>query len=324
MLRRSLARHIVPPPFLYGTRNPLVTGLIRFNEEISSESKKLLAKSALQNPFIDTCLSVECIEVISDETVMRAEDKNHIEAGAGVLLKTVVKIPNPSGSVQVPCAIVTGYSHVGENNDFQTFHSNQAKIICEHYGEDWIEKEGGRGVVITVHGEAPQITQDYMQINQVLHADVARDSQPLPSGMTVEELSKKEKLSIFEGYVGFPAYSGSDNLKSFSLVQHDAILCGVSVFSLGHSLIATDAFITTDCPEGSERDNLNRLISHVSRQLKAKKTQMRYMQTDRLIDQAIMGRQSATMLTALPIGLSDMEQLALIRAPWVTSGLFTS
>lgn len=299
-----------------------MSGLIRFNEEISSASKSYLAKSAFKNPFLEDCLAVDSIEVVSDESVARAEDRTHIEAGVGLLLKTVMRIPTRDGN-EVPCAIVPAYSHVGVKNDFQTFHSNQAKIICERYGEEWIEKEGGRGVVFTVHNEAPQITEGYMQINKVMHADVSHTARDLPAGMNVEPLSKEEKLAMFAGYVCFPSFSNSGNLKSFALIQNDSVLCGISVYVVGNTLISTDAFITTDCPDLDGKQNLELLISHVSKSLTTKRAEIRYMQTDKLIGNALKGRASGTMISALPIGLTDNEQLALIRAPWATSGLFT-
>lgn len=321
MLRLSLsARSVVPPPFLYGIRNPLVSGVIRFNEDISSESKKVLMNEFFNrdNPFVDE-IDTDSIEIVSDDTLPRAHDRNHVEAGAAVLIKTSMSLPTGS---TVPCAITWRFVGVGANNDCHLFHSNQARVIGEFYGKKFI---GDRGVVLTVHpvesGEV-SLSEGHDVVNEILESQLSTNF-PIPAYLTVEELPIPERCAIYTPYIHFPSVLASQHLRSFALIDSktDAILCGFNAVSLAGRTVATDAYVTSDCEIGSERAMIETLASKVAQLTRARRIALRFSKTDTMLGPLFDSAEVKAVISGVPLGLTWQEQQAVLRAPWITSGL---
>lgn len=316
LLSRSLRSFsVVAPPFLYGTRNPLVAGLIRTNDEISEESKKMLHKYFFsQCKLIDSSAhQVEAVEVVSDDSVHRSHDPTHIEAGVGVIIKSLARLAN----MEIPCAIVMNCMHVGVRNNFKNYHSNQARVMCQYNAEKWIENDmNGRGLVISVSSDEacqPSESEGYMEMATVKRSAIVHHKQS-KSSLTMEEIPLEEKEEIFSNHLRIPILS----TKTYGLVdkETDALLCGFSLIE-GNKSTCIDPFVTTDCPEGMEHEMMEMAAS------KYGIFHMEYCSNDKFIDNLFKNEGETITLSALPIGLTENEQTVIMKRPWITSGLFS-
>ena len=315
---------------MYGTRHPRIAGLIRFNEEISHESKRHVFASLFdKNPVVDLLGPVDTIEVVSDDTVMRSHDRNHIEAGVGVLIKTGLSVPSPTGPIEIPCALITNCSHVGATNDCKQFHSNQARVVCEHYGEEWL---GTRGLLVTAHriggDDAAEISvsEGSAVVTELYSVDFPITRVDFThSNLTVESVTARDRINLLSNFVHFPSLLASASVESFALVDPgvDVVLCGVSTVVCKSGLVATDAYVTVDCPSGTEEEMLGVIISRLASQKGFNRIKLTLSKNDaittifnpdRLVTQVV--------LSAVPIALTEMEQRAVMKAPWAMSGLF--
>lgn len=304
-------RRLVAPPFLYGTRHPLVSGLIRYNEEMSIASKEVLSR--LRNA--PACKGDEIVgfEIVSDDSVSKAHDKTHIEAGAGIVLKTEIRIPSASN---LPCAIVMNFASVGVKNNFSSFHSSQARIYAEQIGEEYL---CNRGVVITqyTNGEERQVTEGFADVNTVLRVTL-RNDEPSVKDVKMERITAEERNEMMSQYVSFP----TRERESFILTNGAGdVLCGLSCS--GANANFSDPFVTLDCPEGLERKSIEFLAQQIIREknLSGKPT-LRFAESDGVIANLFKEGKLVSVLTALPVGLSVTEQQSLVRAPWAISDLF--
>jgi hypothetical protein len=336
--KMSKLAKVVAPSFLYGSRLPQLTGLIRFNEQISVESKNKLSKTFFDRSNfakMDGIGIIESIEVVSDETVHLSHDRNQIEAGVGLLLKTAIHLPQGS---TVACGIVMNFTHVGENNDNRNYHANQAKAACEHLAREWVSKTTSEpkphgGLVVTAHhvsDEQPiQLSEGYISVNDIRRFTVHATHSPLQNHLTIEPISSEEKQVMLSPFVHLPFLSTSACLESFGLcdTKRDTLLCGVSVLKTPHGNIrAVDPFVTTDCPTKEEKVLLTSLVSELAKRNRVRKCDIEYSGTDRLLrsifQHDLPESTSPIVFSALPIGLQPAEEEAIRRAPWALSGLF--
>ena len=300
-------KEVVAPPFMYGNRNPSVSGIIRRNDEISDESKRVLSRTffgprsnAWRN--ID---QIEAVEVVSDESVHRAHDATHLEAGVGVVATTRM-------NGDLPTSIVLNCTHVGIGNSFKKFHANQARIACIELAEKQL---AGRGLVLSVArlGEGPLTSDGFMEITRLRCVSIKNrvDSEKYAT----EDLSIDAKRHLFAPYnYMFDIVNGS------SVLIHnetDSIVCGATAVSNG---LFTDCFITDDCPRGQEKELIEFFLSRLSG------TSLEISSSDELVsrlfsDETSEGEELA--VSALPVGLTVEEQNHLLQRPWVFSGLFS-
>ncbi len=303
--------NIVAPPFLYGTRNPLVAGIIRTNDEISNESKRVLDKFFFQrNPFVTQHVDVDAHEVVSDDSVHRAHDPTHLEGGVGITLTTKIKLPK--SKEEIPCAVVVNCTHVGVRNDFKNYHANQARVVCQAFAE---KNLGDRGIVFSVTDNDQSVGDGYLPITRLHKVDPK--SQKINSHQySVEPISHTEKAQIFSQYNTFPSLMTA--VENFALIdkKSDSIICGISRIPETNKL--TDPFVTLDCPEGNEKSCLGQLVSEVSR---SRSAILEVSESDRVIFQLFGSETSGLVVHALPIGLTSEEQTSLLRGPLCFSGM---
>jgi hypothetical protein len=297
---------VVAPPFLYGIRNPLVAGIIRQNDEISTESKKMLNKHFFARIGGDATPIVEAVEVVSDDSMHRSHDPTHIEAGVGVIVKTIAHLPRTREAV--PCAIVMNCMHVGVRNDFKNYHANQARVMCEHYAESWVQDEG-RGLVVSVGSDVT--SEGYMHITDSRTCKL----QPVEDqeNLTLEPVSSDEKSEIFSTHFTLTEPSTSVETVGLVDIESDTLICGASLH--GKKML-TDPFITTDCPAGKEVEIMGILARKLGR------VELEFCGNDRFIDSLFPVTSDSVSLSVLPMGLSVEDQENLLRYPWVTGGIF--
>lgn len=333
VIRRALGNNVVPPPFLFGRRLPQVSGVIRANEELSEESKTVLLKSFFAKfPFSNhNVAEIDSFEIVSDDTLSLAHDRDHIEAGAGLVVKTAVNIPSRSSGedgLVLPCGIVTHCSHIGANNDNQNYHSNQAMAVCQHFAEDWIIKGNTQpqGLIITAHSVSEQhplqLSPGYIPVNEVCRYTV--QAEPSESHLVIKPLT--DKVDILKETLHFPLVVNCPSLESFGLIDNTYLLCGLSILRTSSRLLAVDPFVTTDCPSGEEKHLLTKLVGQLAKRNGFKSCDIQYSGNDKFLS-SILAPQSTTsnhsiVFSALPIGLDHTQQQAIIRTPWALSGLF--
>ena len=324
----------MPPPFLFGRRLPQVSGVIRANEELSQESKAVLVKSFFAKfPFSNhNVAEIDSFEIVSDDTLSLAHDRDLIEAGAGVVLKTAVHIPSRSSSeengVVLPCGIVTHCSHIGANNDNQNYHSNQAMAVCQHFAEEWIIKgnqEQPQGLIIISHSVSEQhplqLSHGYIPVNEVCRYTVQAETS---ESLVIQQLP--DKNDILKQTLHFPLVLSCPSLESFGLIDNTYLLCGVSILRTSFGLLAVDPFVTTDCPSGQEKHLLTTLVGQLAKRNGFKTCDIQYSGNDKFLS-SILAPQStrsnhSIVFSALPIGLDHTQQEAIVRTPWALSGLF--
>jgi len=310
MLRQchGLKAGVVTPPFLYGARSPLVAGIIRRNDEISDESKKVIEKSFFnRNPFLLDRVHVDAFEVVSDDSIHRAHDPTHLEAGVGITLTTSVKI----GDREIPCAVVMNCLHVGVRNDFKKYHANQARLICQDFA---IESVGVCGLVLSVGDDV--ISDRFRDISRIGRVHLTLEKKNADTQYAIEKISNEEKRDIFNRYLTFP--NVQDSLETISLIDKssDSVVCGISVVPGTDRF--TDAFVTMDCPSGSERQMIQLLASKIT----TKRTAYLEFATSDKQNAKVFGEHDSMPLSAMPVGLTESEQAFIVRNPIVTSGMF--
>lgn len=310
---RNSVRCMVVPPFMSGIRNPLVAGLIRFNEDVSAEAKKVLSRASQS----------ECLEVVSDDTLRRAHDRHHIEAGAGLLTKTFLSLGTDRKSIW--CAVAHGFVPVGVNNDSKEFHANQARIVAEYYGEEWV-KEAGGGVVVTAHASADDDSQRIVLSDgfQVVNELVEVTDMPASSSLAndikfvraLDGLLSEEFLTLGEPQ--------PNSLCHFVLKKSDeSIIGGISVCEKTGNII--DPFITTDCPEGTEWQMLSAVVGLASKESRIRKPKFFLSTNDKYLHQLLRGSGASivprVVFSALPLNMNMEDQKQLRRLPWLSSSL---
>ena len=309
MLRRvsNLKNGIVTPPYLYGSRSPLVAGIIRRNDEISEESKRVLEKSFFsKNDFLLSKVHVDAFEVVSDESVHRAHDPTHLEAGVGVTVSTRIKI----GNREIPCAIVMNCLHVGVRNDFKNYHANQARLICQDFALDTV---GDCGLVLSVGDNV--IKDPFRETCRIVRVNMKVGPRSEESLYAIEKISDLEKIDIFARFITFPDLH--ESLESFALVDKtDVVICGIS--RVPGTSGFTDAFVTMDCPTGSEKRMIELLASKI---MQGKSSSLEFATSDKHIAPLFDQSQSVSV-SAMPVGLTNTEQEIILRNPMLTSGSF--
>ena len=305
----------MPPPFLYGIRNPLVSGLIRFNEDISKEAKRVITTEYFNKTLVDLD-DCDTIEVVSDDSVARADDPTHIEAGVGVVVKTSIST-GPEQPV-VPCGIVSASKPVGERNNSMLFHANQAKTICEYYAREYV---GDRGIILLVKNDGEKLI---LENNLFKYNFMQKINNFFSQKNEINEfkIDKINNYSFLSNYIHFPT-----SLSLHALIDRsDNIVCGGKCLVEDRKLIITDPFVTMDCMEGSEKESFILFAQKVMQCREFARTNsatVRYVDNDRIMTD-IFGKDESRVISRFSlqtVGFSPQEDEVLRRRPWLTSGI---
>ena len=309
---------VVPPPFLYGHRHPLIAGLIRFDDEISEEARRVLQTSVFsENKFFSKINphAVKLVEIVSDETVSKSHDRTLIEAGTGTMIKTAIKFPGRSD--HIPCGISLGFRGVGISNDAKLYHANQVRTFTNEFVTENIS-DGG--FVVTCH----EISEDENVIDLLPGHEIVgevlevflRGGAKIPdnSEYKIVELTGDDFEQIYDPCVRFN--SQIDNLRFLGLcADNGTLICGGSVTSEN---ILVDPFVTLGCKEGEEKLMLEIFAKNL---LGTKK--IVFSSSDKFIANLFPEKNVRYVVSAKPVGdeISDEIFSLLKRRPWVLRGL---
>ena len=320
MLRAIFSRRfssVVPPPFLYGHRHPLIAGLIRFDEDISDEAQRVLQTAVFsQNNFFSKISpdAVRVVEIVSDETASKSDNRTLIEAGTGVMIKSSLTLP---AGEKLPCGISLGFHGVGISNDAKNYHANQVRTFSNEFLTDSIV-ENSSGIVLTCHEISDdENTIDLLSgheiVTEILERSV-KSSNIDSSRYSLVELSTDEVRELYAPCIRFDCEI--DGVKFYGLRSEEGLLiCGGS---LTLQTILSDPFVTLDCPEGDEK-NILELFS--KKFLGAKK--IVFSSSDKFMANLFADADVRYVITGKPVGEGiSSEQFSLLqRRPWVLGGL---
>jgi hypothetical protein len=243
---------IVTPPFLYGHRHPKIAGLIRFNEDISSEAQRVLQRSVIaENKFISRLDvdRIDLVEIVSDDTVCKSENANLIESGTGVMVSTSLDV---AIHTRIPCGISLGYQGVGIRNDSKKYYANQVKTFSDEYLTDRVMEQGG-GLVLSCHklddedeNDVVDLPADHEILTEILEVDLKTTRRSDP----VVPLTETDSNDIYEPCIRFDP--NTDNPPQLvGVYETGTLLYGGSITNEN---VLVDPFVTLDCPEHMIRD----------------------------------------------------------------------
>jgi len=311
---------IVPPPFLYGHRHPLIAGLIRFDDEISNEAQRVLQTAVFsQNNFFSKISTdaVRLVEIVSDETVSKSHNRTLIESGTGVMIKTTLTLP---GTEKIPVGISLGFHGVGISNDSKQYHGNQVRTFSNEFLTDSISETNNSGIVLICHdvSDADNNTIDLLPgheiVAEILDAPIRSSSTSNDtSSYSLVELSSEECAEIYAPCVQFGRELDDTKFLALRSAEGD-LICGGSVTA---NKILTDPFVTLDCPEGEEK----RILEIFSKKfIGAKK--IVFSSSDKFTANLFPNENVRYVVSAKPVGDITDEQFSLLqRRPWVLQGL---
>ena len=282
---------------MHGVRLPTIAGLIRFNDEVSEEAKRVVLPKFFLGP------NTELVEVVSDDTAARSHEREHIESGAALWSKM------KAGTT--PVAFVFGAQSIGPTNQNKEYHANQARVAAQTFAEDWLIQNGGGLVVIA--GNTSLSDPQMHAINSLVLVDSIVDDKK--DGIwKFEEMKRNEKFAIFSPFIQFDHFDVSETAdmresKSFALTDGDILLGGMTEMKD----YLTDVFVTTDCPEGMEKS----VIKYMQKILKKP---IIYSSNDLYLHKLLNGEKCITF-SALPVGLPISVQKELSTKPWLSSSI---
>ena len=275
LLLRKL-RLSVLPPFMYGNRSPLVSGLIRFDDEVSTEAKRM---------YFGRSDEEHIVEVVSDDSVARSTDPDHIEAGAGLWRSS---------------GIAYGFLPVGTSNNDRTYHAAQARLVAQQCCEDALDESGG--LAVTIDHTPHVLSPGYKRLNVLLSVDIPRVHAP---GYEIETTPLSE-LSQFQ----FALAKQPRDIVHFVCKFNNTLYGGVSQTDKKFS----DPFITTDCPE----DEAIRVLSAL-----CKGKHLYYSSNDKYMH-SILSKYTTSQkleISAIPINMDQQKQNFVLKTPWLASSL---
>ncbi len=296
---RSLLCSVVAPPFMYGTRHPEITGLIRVNEDISPIARTVLFEKYLK--FFPSIIPehVDLVEVVTDNCM--GLQANYIQSGAGILLKSSVTVIG----ISVPCGIGFGFEGIGEFNSRKNFHSIQARTVVQTRIEEWLQPMGGLGIVHVPDGDiremqAPLLRMEKSALNPFENAKM-------------EQVSPKETCELFSHYCVFENAS-----PTYALVDGDRVIAGASVRTLRGIHVLTNPFVSTDCEPGKERLAFQTLSLLLAKELGLNPTSIRFTSNDPMMRSLYPDASIATSYAAMCVGVAPPIEAALTRRPWTS------
>ena len=331
ILRRnflSFSSQIVTPPFLYGNRHPRIAGLIRFDDDLSLEARRVLQNGLLwKNKFFSKINpnSVKFIEIVSDDTVGKSNDPNLIESGTGAIISTDVKFPNQTKNFS--CGIAIGFEGVGIYNDSKQYHANQVKTYAnEFFLETPPTNADNARLILSCLEISEDNTVDLLPNHQVLTevVEVVIPRQKRISNRENYKLKQLEETMYNEIYSPCIIFANqindSEETKFIGMYDLDEknLLCGGTIVE-GENLLV-DPFVTFDCPEGKETE----IFSIFANLANVKK--LIFSSSDKFMTKLVGSGDVRYVVSGQVLSENgDDEQFVslLQRRPWVLRGLLT-
>lgn len=300
--------NIVTPPFLYGHRHPKIAGLIRFNEDISSEAQRVLQRAVIaENKFISRLGvdRIDLVEIVSDDTVCKSENANLIESGTGVMISTSVSVGQHT---RIPCGISLGHQGVGKRNDSKKYYASQVKTFSDEYLTDRVMEQGG-GCVLSCHklddedeNDVVDLPADHEILTEILEADL----QVTRRSDTILPLTETDFADIYEPCIRFDPNTDKPP-RLVGVYENDTLLYGGSITSEN---VLVDPFVTLDCPEDMLRDfalGTNKIV---------------FSSSDKYIHNLFPDARIRYVVSGKAVGDVTPNLVSLLRnRPWVLRGL---
>jgi hypothetical protein len=285
---------------MYGERHPQITGLIRFNQEISAAARTVLWDKFLKPLGLVNEDAIDLVEVVADNCT--GLSANYIQSGAGVVLRTNMRV----GGGQLPCSIGFGFTGIGEFNSRKTFHAIQARTVIESK----VESTPGVGLVRWEESAADPEVSRVVEVMEILLED-DKDMNGADSSI-LEKISEDETNELFNSYCMFPLV----NVETYAVIRDDAIICGASIARKGKQTLMTNPFVTTDCSSGNEREQFQLLSRLLQREKKITTASIRFMSNDKFMSSVFSDAIPVDQFSVTLTGLEPTVEQWVETRPW--------